>query len=91
MRTNGKALRPFEGQALEAVLKELALINAIASSLQMSLEPLSTEDKAAGAEPLTAEQIKEDLEKVLQLVTGIVLQHIRAEPEEWYAANDKIE
>ena len=88
---NGHSTRPFEGEALAAVLKQLALIDVRASSLKMNLEPLSEEDKAAGAEPLTSEQIADELEAISRLVTGIVLEHLNVAPAEWYAAHDTVE
>lgn len=83
--------RPFEGDALAAVLKQLALIDLKATSLKMDLGPLSEEDKAAGAEPLTPEQIAEELEAISVIVTKIVLEHLNVAPEEWYAAHDAVE
>ena len=68
MSSSGKGNRPFEGQALEAVLRELALVHATAGSLKLSLDPVSAEDAAAGAEPLTPEQIQEDLEQIMLIV-----------------------
>lgn len=83
--------RPMEGNALVDVLKELATVTVIADMLRTSLEPLSTEDIAAGAEPLTKEQIQEDLERISLIVTSVALVNLKAEPSEWYAANDSIE
>ena len=91
MGNNGKSNRPFEGQALEKVLGELALVNATAASLKMDLEPLTPEDKALGAEPLTTDQIQEALEQIMQIVTRIVQEHLNAAPAEWYAATEAIE
>lgn len=91
MANNGKATRPFDGQALDGILREFALVNVTAGSLKMNLEPLSPEDEAAGAEPLTPQQIQDDLEQIMQIVTRIVLNHLNAAPAEWYAANDAIE
>ncbi|EUB94845.1 hypothetical protein PMI07_002623 [Rhizobium sp. CF080] len=83
--------RPFEGSALANVLQELAEINVRAMSLKYDLEPLSEEDISMGAEPLGAEQIAEELDHIATIVTRIVLEHLKAEPGEWYEANDKIE
>ncbi|MGK9052238.1 hypothetical protein [Neorhizobium petrolearium] len=69
----------------------MATINAIAHGLKYSLEPLSEEDIAAGAEPLTPEQITEGLDEIATIVTRIVLDHLKAKTDEWYSANDKIE
>lgn len=65
-------------------------MTAIADSLRYSLEPLTEADRAAGAEPLTKEQIQEELDQISQVVTFIALQDLRAESFEWYAANDAI-
>lgn len=83
--------RPFEGTALTEILRDLAAINVIATSLKYDLEPLSDEDRAAGAEPLTPAQITEDLDQIATIVTRIVLEHVKAQTGEWYDANDKIE
>lgn len=82
--------RPIEGQALKEILHELASITAISDSLKLSLEPLTDEDRAAGAEPLSNEQINEELEKISRIATQIAILHLHAETEEWYAANDAI-
>ncbi|WP_170573535.1 hypothetical protein [Ruegeria atlantica] len=73
------------------ILKELANINAVASSLSMDLEDdLTPEDIAAGAEPLTPEQIQAELKSICSSVTLIALEHLKAEGEEWIAVNDSI-
>lgn len=90
MMSNGRTTRSMEGAALEAVLDELARVHAIAGSVKIDMEPLSDEDKEAGAEPLTPEQIQGELERIMVGVTRVVLNHLGASPEEWYAANDKI-
>ncbi|WP_146620031.1 hypothetical protein [Acuticoccus sediminis] len=82
--------RPFEGQALKDILHELARINATAGGLRYSLDPITDEDRKAGAEPLTPEQIQEDLTDIMRVLTGVVVNHLRAKPAEWYAANDEI-
>ncbi len=75
----------------EAV-KNLALVNTLASSLKFSLEDdLTQEDIAAGAEPLAREQIQAELDKICDLVTTIAILNLKAEPEEWLAAKNKIE
>ncbi len=84
------ARRPMEGWYLRDCLKKLANISAIAYSLKMDLEPLSEEDIAAGAEPLTPEQIQTELEEISRLATSLALDEMKATPEEWYEANDKI-
>ena len=83
--------RPIEGQALTNILHELARVNVTIGSLKFDLEPLAEEDIAAGAEPLTSEQVQEELEKIAQIVTTVAIQHLKADPMEWYAANDMIE
>lgn len=83
--------RPMEGQALQDILKELATVNVLAMSLKMDLDPLDEEDIALGAEPLTPDQIKEELDKIANIVTRIAILNLKAESAEWYAANDSIE
>lgn len=87
--------QPFERAAMGAdraeAIKNLALINVIATSLKLSMEPLTQEDLNAGAEPLTADQIQESMDEICDLVTVIALQQLKAEPEEWISANDQIE
>lgn len=83
--------RPFEGYALHALLQELATINVIAFGLRHDLEPLSAEDIEAGAEPLTAAQIRDDLEFIQTVVTRIVAEHLKATTEEWVTATDTME
>ncbi len=83
--------RPFEGAALTDILHQLARINVIATSLKYELDPLSDEDEEAGAEPLTPDQIKEELDEIATIVTEIALNHVKAHAEEWIEANDEIE
>ena len=83
--------RPIEGQILTDILLELARVNVVASSLMRSLDPPDEEDIAAGAEPLTPDQIKEDLDQICNIVTRIAVVNLKAESGEWYAANDSIE
>jgi hypothetical protein len=83
--------RAVNGHALESLLVELARICVTASGLRMGFEPLSDEDRAAGAEPLTAGQINERLETISRVATVIAVTHLKAEPEEWYAAIDKVD
>ncbi|MDQ0324076.1 hypothetical protein QO002_006283 [Pararhizobium capsulatum DSM 1112] len=85
------ANRPFQGKALAAVLRDLAQINAIALSLKYDLAPLSENDKALGMQPLAPTQISRELEHIAAIVTRIVLEHLKAESNEWYEANDQIE
>lgn len=82
--------RPMEGWYLLDGLKKLAEICAHADGLKHELEPLSAEDLAAGAEPLTQEQIAERLNRISQLATSLALEEMQATSEEWYAANDAI-
>lgn len=83
--------RPWEGMYLRDALKKAALITVLADSLRLNLEPLSEEDIALGAEPLTYEQISEDLRNIARIATSLALEEMQATPEEWYAANDAIE
>jgi hypothetical protein len=83
--------RPLEGAALDDILKELAEINVRAMSLKHDLGPLSDEDKALGAEPLTAEQISEELDQIANIVTRIVARNLKATGDEWVDANEDIE
>jgi len=83
--------RPLEEEALELLLRELAQVFAIAAGLKDQLEPLSDEDIALGAEPLTKEQIQEDLNQIERKVTAIVLNHLKADRDEWYAAVDTVQ
>lgn len=83
--------RPMEGWYLRDALKKLALICAHADGLRYELQPLSDQDIAAGAEPLTQEQINEALESIARIATSLALEEMQATKEEWYAANDRIE
>ena len=80
----------MEGWYLRDALKRLAEICATADGLRYELEPLSEDDVAAGAEPLTPEQINEALENISRIATRLALEEMQATPEEWYAANDSI-
>ena len=83
--------RPWEGMYLRDALKKAALISALADSLRFDLEPLSDEDIALGAEPLTYEQISENLQSIARIATSLALEEMQATREEWCAANDAIE
>lgn len=83
-------IRPLEGIALAAILHQLASVNVVASNLKFDLDPLSEEDIAAGAVPLTPEQFQEELGRISTIVTMIAIEHLKVEPSEWYAANDAI-
>ncbi len=83
--------RPMEGWYLRDGLKRLATICAIADGMRYSLEPLSDEDIAAGAEPLTPEQMQEELERISMIATQVALEEMQATSEEWYAANSSVE
>lgn len=83
--------RPLEGPELRNLLLELARINVISQSLKYEMEPLSEEEVAAEMKPISAEQMAEDLDEIATLVTRIVLEHLKAQPDEWYAANEQIE
>ncbi|WBU61788.1 hypothetical protein [Paracoccus albus] len=91
MIINDPTKRPMEGLYLRDCLKRLAEISVRADSLRHDLEPLGEDDIAAGAEPLTVEQISEELQGIATLATKIALDDLHATNEEWYAANDKIE
>lgn len=82
--------RPMEGLYLRDGLKKLAEICVLADGLRYSLEPLSAEDIAAGAEPLTPDAMAEDLQRIARLATSLALEEMKATPAEWYEANDKI-
>ena len=85
-------MRPMEGWYLRGALEKLAEISAIADSMRRSLtEPLTDDDIAAGAEPLTPEQMAPELERITLLTTSLALEELQATAVEWYAANDKIE
>jgi hypothetical protein len=89
--TDATPKRPMEGWYLRDALAKLAEICAIAGSMRLSLtEPLTEDDIAAGAEPLSPEQIVPDLERIGQLATSLAIEELQASAEEWYAANDKI-
>lgn len=75
--------RPFEEEALELILRELATGDAIAWSLSRDLEPPSEDDIAHGAEPLSKEQIQEELAKISKIMETVALYHLRATPGEW--------
>jgi hypothetical protein len=82
--------RTLNRQSLRAVLNELAAIDAAAFSLHLSLEPLTEEEKAGGAEALTPAQIQEDLTAIRRKVEQIALLHLGADPAEWRAALESI-
>lgn len=74
------------------IIQKLAAVEAIAGSLKLDLnDDLTPEDIAAGAEPLRKEQIQAELETICRMVTELALQDLRAEPEEWISACDKIQ
>jgi len=87
----GEAKRPMEGWYLRDALKKLAEIQARSFSLGQDLAPLEEEDIAAGAEPLTHEQIMEELNIIQRLATSLALEELQATSAEWYAATDAIE
>lgn len=79
------------GPTLKTVLEQLARICVIADSLRMTLEePLSEEDKAAGAEELTSEQIQQELESIARIATAIAITDLKADSKDWYAATDSM-
>jgi len=59
--------------------------------LRENLTPPSQEDVDLGAEPLSQEQIAESVDEILNVITGIALHDLAAQPDEWLAANDSIE
>lgn len=75
--------RPLEEEALAVFLRELATADAIAWSLSRDLEPPSEEDRAHGAEPLSKEQIQDELAKISKIMETVALYHLRATPGEW--------
>lgn len=83
--------QPLQGQALAAVLEDLARIHVLAASLKLSLAPLEQEDIELGAEPLSTAQIQDELDEICRVVTDIVVTHLKVESQVWYAANDAIE
>lgn len=82
--------RPMEGLYLRDGLKRLAEICTIADTMRMDLDPLTADDIAMGAEPLSPAQMQEDLQKIAMIATMLALEEFQAKPEEWYAANDSI-
>lgn len=86
-----KPLRPMEGWYLRDALKKLAEIDAIASNLRYTLaDPLTEEDIAAGAEPLSPEQISEDLERISRTIFSFATEELQATGDEWLSATDKV-
>lgn len=83
--------RPMEGWYLRDCLKKLAEICAYADGMKHDLQPLEADDIAAGAEPLTIEQISETLDRISRLATSLALEEMQATNEEWYAANDAVQ
>lgn len=83
--------RPFEGQALKDILADLAGIDVLASSLKLDLEPLSEDDRAAGAGAITIATMRTELSRLSTLVTWIAIERLKAESSEWYEAHDSIE
>ena len=83
-------IRPLEGSVLAEILHQLASVNVIASNLKFDLDPLSDEEAAAGAVPLTPEQFQSELGRISTIVTMIAIEHLKADPSEWYAANDAV-
>jgi hypothetical protein len=75
--------RPLDGQTLTELVNDLATVHTIAWSLSHNLEPPSEEDRAAGAEPLSKEQIQVDLAKICRTVESIALHRLKVEPGEW--------
>lgn len=82
--------RPMEGGYLQDALKKLAEICVIADSLRFDIGPVSEEDSAFGAEPLTLEQIGPELEKITRIAISLALEDIRATTDEWLAAHEAI-
>ena len=82
--------RPMEGLYLRDALKKLAEISAVAFSLKCDLEPLTDDDIAHGAEPLSAQQIEAELDRISDLVTMFALDELRATSDEWLKASDSI-
>ncbi len=83
--------RPIEGKLLKDVLTQLMRINALASRLKVDLEPLSAEEKAVGAEPMTKEQIDRELDSIRLTACRIALHDLRATKDEWCEAMAQID
>lgn len=81
----------FTESDFRETLKTLAEVSAIAFSLRENLRPLTFEDEAIGAEPLSQAQIHEDLDEISRKLTNLALITLKATREEWYAANDGIQ
>lgn len=75
--------RPLSGEALSEALTDLATADAIAWSLSRDLEPPSEEDLALGAEPLSKEEIQDELAKIRQIMERMALHHLKVEPSVW--------
>ncbi|WP_155851896.1 hypothetical protein [Ahrensia sp. 13_GOM-1096m] len=83
--------RPANGEELDAILKQLAEISAIAFSLKHDLSPLTPEDIQMGAAPLDQGQIQGALDDIQTRIAFLVMNDLRATSEEWYAANDNVQ
>ena len=79
-----------DGIDFATTLSKLALIHALAWSLKHDLDPLSPEDASAGAEPLSAEQIQAELDRICELISQVALQDLKATGDEWLEATDSI-
>ncbi|WP_305487601.1 hypothetical protein [Brevundimonas sp.] len=62
----------------------------MAWGLWHDLDPLSPEDVAAGAEPLSADQIQTELERICEVISQVALDDLKATGGEWLEATDSI-
>ncbi len=67
------------------------MVHATAWSLKQDLDPLASDDAAAGAEPLSSEQIQNELDEICELISQIALEDLKVTGPEWIEAVDSIE
>jgi len=83
--------RTLSEDQFKQALETLAKVSATAFSLREDLMPLTLDDLAIGAEPLSREQIKGELDSISNDLTLLALETLGASREEWYAANDTVQ
>jgi hypothetical protein len=83
--------RTLSEQQYRTALETLARVSAVAFSLRENLTPLTPEDIAAGAEPLSQEQVHEALDAIANEMTVLALDTLGATREEWFAADGKVQ
>jgi hypothetical protein len=83
--------RALSEDRFKQALETLAKVSASAFSLREDLAPLSPEDIANGAEPLSQEQINQALDSISNDLTLLALETLGATREEWFAANDTVQ